>query len=49
VARLSGEAPLFISFDFIVFMFDPHGVKLTGFDLLAAGARASRPQQVRRL
>jgi hypothetical protein len=45
-ARLSGEAPLFISFDLVVFTFVPSGATLTGFGLLAAGARASHPQQV---
>jgi hypothetical protein len=49
VARLSGEAPLSISFDFIIFMFVPSGATLTGFGLLAVGARASRLQQVWRL
>jgi hypothetical protein len=38
VARLSGEAPLSTSFDFVVFMFVPSGAALTGFGLLAAGA-----------
>jgi hypothetical protein len=36
-------------FDFFVFTLDPCGVTLTGFDLFAAGAQASRPQQVWRL
>jgi hypothetical protein len=49
MARLSGEASLSISFDFVVFMFVPSGATLTGFGLLAAGARASCPQQVWRL
>jgi hypothetical protein len=49
VARLSGEAPLSISFGFVIFMFVPSSATLTGFGLLAAGARASRPQQVWRL
>jgi hypothetical protein len=49
VARLSCEALLSIPFDFVVFMFVPSGATLTGFGLLAAGARASRLQQVWRL
>jgi hypothetical protein len=44
VVRLSGEEPLFISFDLVVFTSVPSGAVLTGFGLLAAGARASRPQ-----
>jgi hypothetical protein len=43
VARLPGEAPLFILFDLVVFTFVPSGAALTEFGLLAAGARASRP------
>jgi hypothetical protein len=42
VARLPGEAPSPIFFDFFIFTLDPGGVSLTGFDLLAAGARAPR-------
>jgi hypothetical protein len=49
VARLSGEASLSISFDFVLFMLVPSGATLTEFGLLAAGARAPRPQQVWRL
>jgi hypothetical protein len=49
VARFPGEAPLSISFDFVIFMFVPSCAMLTGFGLLAAGAQASRPQQVWRL
>jgi hypothetical protein len=49
VARFSGEALSPTFFDFFVFTLDPCGVTLNGFDLLAAGARASRPQQVWRL
>jgi hypothetical protein len=37
---------VYFFFDFFVFTLDPCGVMLTGFNLLAAGARASRPQQV---
>jgi hypothetical protein len=36
-------------FDFVVFVLVPHGAMLTGFGLLAAGARAPRPRQVWRL
>jgi hypothetical protein len=43
VERLPDEAPLFIFFDLVVFTFVPSGAVLTGFGLLAAGARASRP------
>jgi hypothetical protein len=38
MARLRGEAPSSIFFDFFVFALDPCGATLTGFDLLAAGA-----------
>jgi hypothetical protein len=38
VARLPGEAPLSISFGFVVFMLVPSGATLTGFGLLVVGA-----------
>jgi hypothetical protein len=43
VARLAGELPLPIFFDFVVFVLAPRGATLTGFGLLAAEARAPRP------
>jgi hypothetical protein len=46
VARFPGEAMLPFFFDFVVFVLVPRGAMLTGFGLLAAGARALRPRQV---
>jgi hypothetical protein len=43
VARLPGEALLLTFLDFVVFMLVPRNATLTGFGLLAAGARAPRP------
>jgi hypothetical protein len=43
VARLPGEALPPTSFDFVVFTLDPRDATLTGFGLLAVGARAPRP------
>jgi hypothetical protein len=43
VARLPGEATLVTFFDFFIFTLVPRNVTLTGFGLLAAGARAPRP------
>jgi hypothetical protein len=43
MARLPGEALLPTFFDFVVFTLDPCDATLTGFGLLAAGARAPRP------
>jgi hypothetical protein len=43
VARLPGEALLPTFFDFVIFTLVPHDAMLTGFGLLAAGARAPHP------
>jgi hypothetical protein len=49
VVRLPGEAPSSAFFGFLVFARDPCGATLTGLGLSVAGARASRPRQIRRL
>jgi hypothetical protein len=42
VARLPGEVLLVTFFGFVAFTLVPRNVTLTGFGLLAAGARAPR-------
>jgi hypothetical protein len=43
MVRLPSEALSSTFFDFVVFTLVPHDATLTGFGLLAAGARAPRP------